>query len=61
MPNVFEQIKIPIISICKQKEIAYKLDTFEKYINEINGLSPKEIELIEKIYNYLREKYSIKN
>ncbi|WP_051660726.1 restriction endonuclease subunit S [Mycoplasmopsis columbina] len=48
----FSKIKIPIIPIYKQKEIAYKLDKFEKYINEINGLLPKEIKLINKQYNY---------
>ncbi|VEU77199.1 restriction endonuclease subunit S [Mycoplasmopsis columbina] len=56
MTNEIYKVKFPIIPLYKQKEIAYKLDKFEKYINEVNGILPEKIKLIEKLYNYWKEK-----
>lgn len=48
--------EIPVPEINKQKEIANKLNVFEKLINDITKGLPAEIEQRQKQYEYYRDK-----
>ncbi|MGL5591343.1 MAG: restriction endonuclease subunit S [Mycoplasmoidaceae bacterium] len=52
----FLEMEINIPSIKKQKEIVKILDKFENLISNLNEGLPKEIELVQKKYEYYRAK-----
>lgn len=55
-PDKLSDIKIPIPSLEKQKEIADMLDRFEALCNDITSGLPAEIEARHKQYEYYRDK-----
>lgn len=56
MSNVMASITIEIPSLEKQKEIATKLDSFDKLCNSMTEGLPGEIEARKQQYEYYREK-----
>ncbi|WP_165163196.1 restriction endonuclease subunit S [Mycoplasmopsis columboralis] len=51
-----KNVKIPLLSLEKQKKISLALDYFEKYCSEISGILPVQISLLEKQYKYFLNK-----
>ena len=54
--KVIENIKIPKISLEKQKEIVKILDKFDTLVNDLSEGIPAEIEMRTKQYEYYRNK-----
>jgi type I restriction enzyme S subunit len=54
--DIVNRVKIPVVSLEKQKQIVSILDKFSTLVNDIKEGLPAEIELRRKQYEYYRDK-----
>ncbi len=55
-PRKLENVKIPIPSLSKQKQIVSILDKFDKLVNDLSVGIPAEIKARKQQYEYYRNK-----